>query len=104
MIRAAGAVVLVLAAGCGGAAAPRRHVVEIRAFRYQPQTVEARAGDTIEWINRDVVPHTATDRGSGWDTGSMAAGAQGIVVVERPGSYDYMCAFHPNMAARLVVR
>ncbi|HEX2079500.1 MAG TPA: cupredoxin family copper-binding protein [Longimicrobium sp.] len=105
MIRAAGAVALALAAACGGGgAAPRRHVIEISAFQYQPQTVEARAGDTIVWINRDVVPHTATDRGSGWDTGSMAAGAQASVVVERPGSYAYVCAFHPNMGATLAVR
>lgn len=104
MIRIAWIAALALAAACGAGGGPRRHVVEIRAFRYQPQTVEARAGDTIVWINRDVVPHTATDRGSGWDTGSMAAGAQGTVVVERPGSYAYVCAFHPNMAARLVVR
>ena len=105
MIRLACLASLALAAACGGGgAAPRRHVVEISAFRYQPQTVEARAGDTIVWINRDVVPHTATDRARGWDTGSMAAGAEGRVVVERPGSYAYVCAFHPNMAATLVVR
>lgn len=105
MIRIAGAATLTLAAACGGGdEPPRRHVIEISAFRYQPQTVEARAGDTIVWINRDVLPHTATDRASGWDTGSMAAGAQGSVVVEQPGSYAYVCAFHPNMAATLVVR
>ncbi|HEU0299909.1 MAG TPA: cupredoxin family copper-binding protein [Longimicrobium sp.] len=105
MIRIAGAAALALAAACGGGdEPPRRHVIKISAFRYQPSTVEARPGDTIVWINRDVLPHTATDRASGWDTGSMAAGGQGSVVVERPGSYAYVCAFHPNMAATLVVR
>ena len=105
MIRIAGVVALTLAAACGGGGgAARRHVIEISGFRYQPPAAEVRAGDTIVWINRDVVPHTATDRAKGWDTGSMAAGAEGSVVVERPGSYAYVCAFHPNMAATLVVR
>lgn len=105
MIRGARVALLALAAGCGGGGeAPRRHVIEIRAFRYEPPSVEARAGDTIMWINRDAVPHTATDRAAGWDTGSMGAGAEGSVVVDRAGSYDYGCAFHPNMAATLVVR
>ena len=105
MIRTAGVVALALAAGCGGGGAtPRRHVIEISAFRYHPQTAEVHAGDTIVWINRDVLPHTATDRGATWDTKSMAAGAQGSLVVERPGSYAYVCALHPNMQATLVVR
>ncbi len=98
---------LALAAACGAGAdadAPRRHVIEISGFRYRPPAAEVRAGDTIVWINRDVLPHTATDRGSEWDTGSIAAGAEGSVVVERPGSYGYVCAFHPNMQATLAVR
>ena len=39
---------------------PQRHVVEIRGMAFHPEALEVRRGDTVVWINRDMVPHTAT--------------------------------------------
>lgn len=61
-------------------------------------------GDTIVWINEDLVPHTATAADSAWDTGSIGAKESGRVVVERKGRHTYVCAFHPNMKAELTVQ
>jgi plastocyanin len=95
---------LALMAGCGGGRArPAVHHVEIRAFRYQPDTLTAATGDTVVWINRDVVPHTAT-AGGAWDTGQINASGEGRAVAGAPGTHDYVCAYHPNMRAVLVVR
>lgn len=102
MTRVAACAALVLAAGCGGGG-PARHGAEIRAFRYHPDTLAAAPGDTVVWINRDVVPHTATAAGA-WDTGRIGAGADGRVVAGAPGTYAYVCAYHPTMKAVLVVR
>jgi plastocyanin len=77
--------------------------VEIRAFRYAPDTVVAAPGDTVVWTNADVVPHTATAAG-GWDTGEIGAAASGRIVAAKPGTYAYVCAYHPGMQATLVVR
>jgi len=43
--------------------------------------VLAAVGDTLVWSNRDVVPHTATADGGGWNTGSIPAGGERRVVV-----------------------
>jgi plastocyanin len=103
--RAAGLALVLATAACGGAGpAPRTRAVAIRAFRYVPARVEAAVGDTLVWSNRDVVPHTATADGGGWDTGSIPAGGEGRVVVRRSGRQGYVCAFHPNMKGVLVVR
>jgi hypothetical protein len=37
-------------------------------------TLAVRQGDTIEWINDDIVPHTATSTGGAFDSGAIAAG------------------------------
>ena len=93
---------LLLASGCGaGEPAARRHTVEISAFRYAPADLRVAAGDTVVFVNRDAVPHTATAADGAWDTGSVAAGDSGRVVVAREGRHPYRCLFHPNMASAL---
>src|SRR5690606_33799554 len=47
-----------------------KHVVEMREFKFVPARVEAAVGDTIVWVNKDAVPHTATDSAAAWDSGS----------------------------------
>lgn len=83
---------------------PRRHVVEIRAMRFVPAVLEVAAGDTIVWINHDLVPHTATARGNvKWDTGTLLQGEAGQVVARR-GEVQYECLLHPVMRGTLRVR
>lgn len=82
---------------------PRRHQVEIRGFAYRPAELQVTAGDTIVWINRDIVPHNAA-AGKAWDTGKIEANASGLVVARGKGEQTYSCTYHPNMQAKLVVR
>ncbi len=92
-------------APAGAGAPPRRHVVEIRAMTFHPAVLEVARGDTVEWINRDIVPHTATAGGvGGWDTGTLAAGQGGLVVAGRAGEVTYVCVLHPVMRGRMIVR
>jgi plastocyanin len=105
VIRAAACTVLVLAAGCGGGGArAAAHPVEIRAFRFTPDTVVAAPGDTVVWTNADVVPHTATSAAGGWDTGEIGGSGSGRTIAGEPGTYAYVCAYHPTMRGTLVVR
>jgi plastocyanin len=98
-----GAVTLGLAAACARPA-PRSHTVEIRGFAYLPATLQVAAGDTVVWINHDVVPHTATRDGRRWDSGSINAEQTWRWIAASPGSQPYYCAFHPVMRGTLVVR
>ena len=44
---------------------------------FHPEVLEVQRGDTVVWINRDIVPHTATaTRKSGWDTGTAPSGKE----------------------------
>ena len=94
---------LAVAAACVRPA-PRSHTVEIRGFAYLPATLQVAAGDTVVWINRDAVPHTATRDGGRWDSGSINAEQTWRFTASSPGSQPYYCAFHPVMRGELVVR
>jgi plastocyanin len=87
----------------GAQPAPRRHVVEIKGMAFDPAVLEVTPGDSVVWINRDIVPHTATAK-SQWDTGPIAQGGRGVFVSRRRGEITYVCAFHPTMQGRLITR
>lgn len=75
----------------------REHTIEITGFVFVPATINAKSGDTITWINRDIVPHTATGEGGSWDTGSINVNESKSLVVTADMVSDYFCRFHPTM-------
>lgn len=72
---------------------------------FHPAVLEVALGDTVLWVNRDVVPHTATAAGpSGWDTGTLVAGDRARIVAASRGPRPYVCTLHPTMRGTLIVR
>jgi plastocyanin len=67
-----------------------------------PAEVSAKVGDTIEWINKDILAHTATARNGDWDV-MIGPNKTAQVVLKKAGAVDYYCKFHPNMTGRLTV-
>ena len=86
------------------ASPPRRHVVEIREFSFHPKRILVSPGDTIVWINRDIVPHTATASDGTWGSQDMEEGESWEMVVENSVMQPYFCDFHPNMRGVMEAR
>jgi len=59
-------------AGCGGHAHATSRRVVMLAHSYDPRALSVAAGDTVEWVDHDLVPHTATARNGRWDSGVLA--------------------------------
>ncbi|HEU5018710.1 MAG TPA: cupredoxin family copper-binding protein [Pseudolabrys sp.] len=76
--------------------------ITIKDLVYSPAAAQAKVGDTVEWINKDVIAHTATARNGDWDV-MIPANKTARLVVKKAGAVDYYCRFHPNMTARLTV-
>jgi plastocyanin len=76
--------------------------VTVRDLQYRPAEVKAKVGDTVVWLNRDVVAHTATVKGA-FDV-TMEAGKAGRLRLKQSGTFDYYCRFHPNMTGKLDVQ
>lgn len=69
---------------------------------FAPANISARVGDTVEWLNKDFVAHTATARGGGWEV-NLAPGASGHVALKKAGTIEYYCRLHPNMKGRISI-
>jgi plastocyanin len=67
-----------------------------------PAEASATIGDTIEWINKDVLAHTATARNGDFDV-NLPSKKTGTVVLKKAGAVEYYCRYHPNMKATLTV-
>lgn len=80
-----------------------RYEIEIRGMEFHPAELVVQPGDTVVWINRDIVPHTAT-RPSHWDTGTLTQGQIGRYIARSRGKQPYACTLHPTMTGQLIVR
>jgi plastocyanin len=67
-----------------------------------PAEISAKVGDTIEWINKDILAHTATARNGDWDV-TMPPKKTIPLVLKKAGTIEYYCRYHPNMKATLTV-
>lgn len=83
---------------------PSGHDVDVRDLAFVPGTLTVAVGDTITWVNHDIVPHTVTRTGGGWDSGIVSQGARYAVVVDSARALRYHCRFHPTMTGEIVVR
>jgi plastocyanin len=88
--------VLALGALTAPRVAPRTHRVTISALRFKPPALKVAAGDTVEWVNQDIVPHSATADDHGFDSKDIAGTAHFRWVAVK-GRHPYRCSVHPDM-------
>jgi plastocyanin len=92
------------AGGVAGTAPPTFHAVLMKDFKYQPSMLAVKVGDTIEWKNADIVPHTVTAVDKSFDSAAISPGHSWKFIVRTGRNVDYFCALHPNMRAKLIVQ
>ena len=87
-LRALGLTALLLgvSAPSGNVASAATIRIEVKGLILAPAEVAAHVGDTIEWMNGDLPPHTS-----------------GRTVIRSAGKVEYYCRYHPNMKAVITV-
>jgi len=90
-----------LAAGANEASPPR---IEIQNFQFVPATLEVAAGTTVTWVNDDAEIHTVTSSEGLFTSPAIDGKDQFTFRFDKPGSYAYRCALHPQMKGTVVVR
>ena len=101
--RVALAVCVIMSVTGAKSAAAHTYVVTIEQMRFDPPTVTVHSGDTVVWVNKDLVAHTVSGDAKRFDSGSIASEASWRSVVSEPGRYPYTCLFHPTMHGTLIV-
>lgn len=84
-------------------AAAAGHQVQISDSAFGTQVLTVQVGDTVTWNNVDDRPHTVTSAGA-FDSGNLDEGASFSFTFTEPGTYDYICEYHPDMRATVVVQ
>lgn len=79
------------------------HLVEIVDFAFSPSKLEIKAGDTVVFINKDSVQHTATSDENSFDTGLLSQDEKEQIVFQETGEFSYYCMPHPRMTGTIVV-
>lgn len=79
------------------------HTVTIEAMKFQPATLTVQRGDTVVWVNQDVVPHTAT-AARRFDSKNIAAGQSWRWKAGKVGRHEYLCTYHPGMKGVIEVK
>jgi plastocyanin len=92
--------------GSNEGTAPKAAAVSIADFKFGPPSVKVAAGGVVTFKNTDRASHTATaseGAPASFDTGRLTQGASKPVTFAKPGTYAYVCAFHPYMKGSVVV-
>jgi plastocyanin len=76
--------------------------VAMKNMKFAPATIEIKKGDTVEWNNDDITPHTATS--ATFDSASIAPDASWKHTFSDAGNFPYSCTFHPEMKATVTVK
>ena len=82
---------------------PKVHTVEIKQMRFTPAELIVHKGDTVIWVNHDIVPHDITEESrKAWKSPLLVVGKSWSLVVTQ--STDYYCSIHPEMTGKIIVK
>ncbi len=79
------------------------HIVEIKNFSFSPNTLEINVGDSVLFINKDNMRHSATADDQSFDSGSLNQNNEYKVSFSKTGEITYFCTPHPDMTGKIVV-
>ena len=95
-------ILVALTLGIGAVSAKAETItVTIEKMVFTPAEITLKAGDTVEWINKDILAHTATVNGR-WEV-MIPAKKTVSTTMNDVGAISYYCRFHPNMKGKIAV-
>ena len=80
------------------------HAVGVLDGSFSPATLTITVGDSVTWTNEDDSPHTVTATDGVFDSGNLDAGGAFTFTFTEPGTYAYVCNYHDEMRATIVVQ
>ena len=82
----------------------RTHTVAMVGMEFKPKVLTVAPGDTVVWVNQDIVSHTATSTAGGFDSKAVDPEKRWRVTVNKKGEFPYVCRYHPLMTGTLRVK
>lgn len=81
---------------------PKTYTVEIKDMKFVPESITVNKGDTIIWINRDIVPHDVTEEtAKAWTSSIIPTDGSWKMAVREAA--DYYCSIHVVMKGKILL-
>ena len=89
----------------GGAQAGRATTtVGMRDIEFMPQSITAKVGQTVRWVNNEPIEHNVTaTSGAQFKSPNFGAGGTYRYRLARAGTIKYVCTLHPGMDGTITV-
>lgn len=88
----------------GQSAQAAEQIVEIVGYKFTPDEVHIKPGDTVTWVNREKrVSHSVLFLGTGKESDRLFPDERFSQVFSEPGRFEYRCGPHPEMKAVVIV-
>jgi plastocyanin len=84
-------------------AATNEAEISIKAFQFVPAILTVKAGTAVTWVNHDEEPHNVVSLERVFRSKAIDGGEKFTAVLDKPGTYNYLCAVHPHMRGKIVV-
>jgi plastocyanin len=80
-------------------------VVETRDNVFAPAEITIKAGDSIEFRNTGLAPHTAEDKDGSFNSGNLNSGQSATIRFDNEGTFQLICIYHETvgMTGRIAV-
>jgi plastocyanin len=79
--------------------------IKIDNFAFTPETLTVPVGTTVQWTNRDDIPHTVvSDDKTTFKSKALDTDDKFSFAFTKAGTYPYFCSVHPKMTGKVVVQ
>jgi plastocyanin len=77
--------------------------INIKDFMFAPTDLSIPVGTKVTWVNDDQVPHTVMETHKAFHSAALDTDDSFTYQFDNAGTFEYFCALHPQMVARIVV-
>ena len=78
--------------------------IGIQSFQFVPAILTVAPGTAITWVNHDEEPHNVVSPDRAFRSKAIDGGEKFTIALDKPGTYNYICAVHPHMHGTIVVK
>ena len=78
--------------------------ISIQSFQFVPAILTVAPGTAVTWVNKDEEPHNVVSPDRAFRSKAIDGGEKFTASFDKPGTYKYICAVHPQMRGQIVVQ
>ena len=78
--------------------------IAIQSFQFVPAILTVAPGTAVTWVNKDEEPHNIVGPDRAFRSKAIDGGEKFTNVFDKPGTYNYLCAMHPQMRGTVIVK